>query len=208
MGTIFFLLLVELKTVIDCLKIVHINLSWHSATVGLSCELHQCLFAVIWNRSSHSHEGQQEVSMVTGMNFRKCPTYTPPQTTNKAAHSDFETQNALKWRLQWHYHIYSRFIFEAIWIVQLISIACRCINLCIIVTTCFKISLVFTQRHSDWSENSFMMVVCENFSRLLVVSWTKNSDSTLKKNLIDNHYKTIFRSEWRALHALFHEQKQ
>ena len=45
-------------------------------------------------------------------------------------------------------------------------------------------------RHSDWYENSFLMVVYENsfFSRALDRKFWLN----FKKNvLIDNHYKTI-----------------
>ena len=44
---------------------------------------------------------------------------------------------------------------------------------------------------SDWSENSFVMLIYQKFlfSRSL-----ENSDWTKKKSLIDSHYKTIYRS--------------
>ena len=49
-----------------------------------------------------------------------------------------------------------------------------------------------TSLTSDWSVNSFIMVVCKNV--FLVVLWTESSDWNKKQTIIDNHYKTIPRS--------------
>ena len=45
-------------------------------------------------------------------------------------------------------------------------------------------------RHSDWCENSFIMVVYENFFKLQ----SEFSKARLKSFLIDNHHKTVYGS--------------
>ena len=55
---------------------------------------------------------------------------------------------------------------------------------------------VWRARHSEWSENSFIMDVYENI--FLKFSQNFVSKARLKNSIIDNHY-ILDQSEWRAL---------
>ena len=60
--------------------------------VAPSFESHQCLTGM-WKRRLSYHAGHQEVSSVTPeVNLRECVTPLPLPSSNKAAHSGFETQ--------------------------------------------------------------------------------------------------------------------